>query len=208
VDFRNTVLIMTSNLGTQDLRKANVGFTTGDSAMSYERMKEKVMDALKVHFRPEFLNRIDEVIVFHELNRAEVLQMVDNLTRRLTSQLEGQGLGIELTQSAKEMLAAKGYDPTLGARPLRRAIQRLVEDPLSEMLLFKQFHAGEIIVVDTEDDPDKPGELRIKFSSVEGFVPPAAVELATTATASTHTLKPRPGEEPPVAEPETGPATE
>jgi ATP-dependent Clp protease ATP-binding subunit ClpC len=208
VDFRNTVLIMTSNLGTQDLRKANVGFTTADSAMSYERMKEKVMDALKVHFRPEFLNRIDEVIVFHELNRAEVLQMVDNLTRRLTSQLEGQGLGIELTQSAKEMLAVKGYDPTLGARPLRRAIQRLVEDPLSEMLLFKQFHAGEIIVVDTEDDPDKPGELRIKFSSVEGFVPPAAVELATTATASTHTLKPRPGEEPPVAEPEVGPVTE
>ena len=207
VDFRNTVLIMTSNLGTQDLRKANVGFTTGDSAMSYERMKEKVMDALKVHFRPEFLNRIDEVIVFHELNRAEVLQMVDNLTRRLTSQLEGQGLGIELTQSAKEMLAVKGYDPTLGARPLRRAIQRLVEDPLSEMLLFKQFHAGEIIVVDTEDDPDKPGELRIKFSSVEGFVPPAAVELATTATASTHTLKPRPGDEP-TAEPEAAPPTD
>ena len=115
VDFRNTVLIMTSNLGTQDLRKANVGFTTADSAMSYERMKEKVMDALKVHFRPEFLNRIDEVIVFHELNREEVLQMVDNLTRRLVAQLEGQGLGIELTP-AKEMLAGKGYDPTLGAR--------------------------------------------------------------------------------------------
>ena len=169
VDFRNTVLIMTSNLGTQDLRKANVGFTTADSAMSYERMKEKVMDALKMHFRPEFLNRIDEVIVFHELNREEVLQMVDNLTRRLTSQLEGQGLGIELTQSAKELLAVKGYDPQLGARPLRRAIQRQVEDPLSEMLLYKQFHAGEIIVVDTEDDPDKPGEQRIKFSQRRGL---------------------------------------
>ena len=195
VDFRNTVLIMTSNLGTQDLRKANVGFTTGDSAMSYERMKEKVMDALKVHFRPEFLNRIDEVIVFHELNRAEVLQMVDNLTRRLTTQLEGQGLGIELTAAAKELLAGKGYDPTLGARPLRRAIQRLVEDPLSEMLLYKQFHAGEIIVVDAEDDPDKPGEQRIAFSSVEGFVPPAAVELATTATATTHLPKALPGDE-------------
>src|SRR6188472_1602175 len=198
VDFRNTVLIMTSNLGTADLRKANIGFTTADSAMSYERMKEKVHDALKTHFRPEFLNRIDETIVFHELSRDEVLQTVDLMTQRLVGQLEGQGLGIELTQSAKEVLAAKGYDPTLGARPLRRAIQRLVEDPLSEMLLFKQFHAGEIIVVDTEDDPDKPGELRIKLSSVEGFVPPAAVELATTATASTHTLKPRPGDEPPV----------
>ena len=169
-------------------------------------MKEKVNDALKLHFRPEFLNRIDEVIVFHELNRAEVLQIVDNLTRRLTSQLEGQGLGIELTQAAKELLAGKGYDPQLGARPLRRAIQRLVEDPLSEMLLYKQFRAGEIIVVDTEDDPDKPGEQRIKFSAVEGFVPPAAVELATTATASTHVLKPRPGDEP-AAEPESTPPT-
>jgi ATP-dependent Clp protease ATP-binding subunit ClpC len=182
VDFRNTVLIMTSNLGTQDLRKANVGFTTADSAMSYERMKEKVMEALKTHFRPEFLNRIDEVIVFHELDRAEVVEMVDFMTKRLVSQLEGQGLGIELTQSAKELLAARGYDPQLGARPLRRAIQRLVEDPLSEMILYKQFHAGEIIVVDTEDDPDKPDEQRIKFSSVEGFVPPSSVELATTTT--------------------------
>jgi ATP-dependent Clp protease ATP-binding subunit ClpC len=182
VDFRNTVLIMTSNLGTQDLRKANVGFTTADSAMSYERMKDKVMDALKTHFRPEFLNRIDEVIVFHELDREEVVQMVDFMTKRLVTQLEGQGLGIELTQSAKELLAARGYDPQLGARPLRRAIQRLVEDPLSEMILYKQFHAGEIIVVDTEDDPDRDGEQRIKFSSVEGFIPPSSVELATTAT--------------------------
>jgi ATP-dependent Clp protease ATP-binding subunit ClpC len=182
VDFRNTVLIMTSNLGTQDLRKANVGFTTADSAMSYERMKEKVMDALKLHFRPEFLNRIDEVIVFHELNRDEVLQMVDFLTKRLVAQLEGQGLGIELTHSTKELLAQKGYDPQLGARPLRRAIQRHVEDPLSEKILYKHFHAGEIIVVDTEDDPDKPGEKRIVFSSVEGFVPPTSVELATTTT--------------------------
>jgi ATP-dependent Clp protease ATP-binding subunit ClpC len=189
VDFRNTVLIMTSNLGTADLRKANVGFTTADSAMSYERMKEKVMDALKVHFRPEFLNRIDEVIVFHEHDRSAVVQMVETMTKRLVVQLEGQGLGIELTQSARELLASRGYDPQLGARPLRRAIQRLVEDPLSEMLLYKQFHAGEIIVVDTEDDPDKPGEQRIKFSSVEGFVPPAAVELATTSTGDAETTE-------------------
>jgi ATP-dependent Clp protease ATP-binding subunit ClpC len=155
-------------------------------------MKEKVMDALKIHFRPEFLNRIDEVIVFHELNGEEVVQMVDNVTRRLVAQLEGQDLGTELTPGAKEILAGKGYDPTLGARPLRRAIQRLVEDPLSEMLLYKQFHAGEIIVVDAEDDPDKPGEQRIKFSSVEGFVPPAAVELATTATADDVPVEPTP----------------
>jgi len=150
--------------------------------MSYERMKEKVHDALKVHFRPEFLNRIDEVIVFHELSREEVMTMVDYMAKRLVGQLEGQGLGVELTQTAKELLAESGYDPQLGARPLRRALQRLVEDPLSEKLLYKEFHAGHIIVVDTEDDPDKPGKRRIAFSAVEGFVPPASVELASTAT--------------------------
>jgi ATP-dependent Clp protease ATP-binding subunit ClpC len=177
VDFRNTVLIMTSNLGTADLRKANVGFTRNDEAVSYERMKDKVMEALKGHFRPEFLNRIDDVVVFHELAQNEVMQMVDMMTKRLTGQLESQGLGIELTQSAKEHLAAKGYDPQLGARPLRRAIQRLVEDPLSEKILYKEFRAGEIIVVDTEDDPDRPGEQRITFHAVEGLIPPD-IELA------------------------------
>ena len=198
VDFRNTVLIMTSNLGTQDLRKANVGFTTADSAMSYERMKSKVMDALKVHFRPEFLNRIDEVIVFHEHDRESIVRMVDGMTKRLAGQLEGQGLGIELTHAAKELLATRGYDPQLGARPLRRAIQRLVEDALSEMLLYKQFTAGQIIVVDVEDDPEKPGEQKIKFTAVEGFVPPSAVELATTSTVKAE----------PAAEPEPTPPTD
>jgi len=180
VDFRNTVVIMTSNLGTADLRKANVGFTTGDSAMSYERMKDKVNEALKQHFRPEFLNRVDETIVFHELAKDEVIQMVDLMLRRLTTQLESQGLGIELTQSAKELLADVGYDPQLGARPLRRAIQRQIEDVLSEKLLYKEFAAGQIIVVDVEDDPDRPGSQRFAFSAVEGFVPPAAVEMAAT----------------------------
>ncbi len=178
VDFRNTIIIMTSNLGTQELRKANVGFTKADEAMSYARMRDKVMDSLKNHFRPEFLNRIDEVIVFHELAKGEVMQMVDLMLKRLTTQLEAQGLGIELTQAAKEFLSEKGYDPTLGARPLRRAIQRLIEDALSEKILYKQFRAGEIIVVDTEDDPDRPGEMRLGFKAVEGFQPPSTIELA------------------------------
>ena len=194
VDFRNTVLIMTSNLGTADLRKANIGFTTADSAMSYERMKERVMDALKLHFKPEFLNRIDEVIVFHEHDLDAVIQMVDTMTKRLVTQLEGQGLGIELTHNAKVHLAKNGYDPQLGARPLRRAIQRTVEDPLSEKLLYKEFTAGQIIVVDTEPDPDNEGQQRIKFSAVEGFVPPASVELATTSTAPE--ITPGPSDEP------------
>jgi ATP-dependent Clp protease ATP-binding subunit ClpC len=182
VDFRNTVLIMTSNLGTQDLRKANVGFTTDDSAMSYDRMKEKVNDAIKVHFRPEFLNRIDEIIVFHEHPLEAVVQMVDLMLERLIGQLEGQGLGIEVTQPAKEHLATIGYDPQLGARPLRRAIQRHIEDVLSEKILYKTFSAGEIIVVDVEPDPDDETRKVFSFTAVEGFVPPAAVELATTAT--------------------------
>jgi ATP-dependent Clp protease ATP-binding subunit ClpC len=186
-DFRNTVLIMTSNLGTQDLRKANVGFGKNDEAMSYQRMRDKVNEALKNHFRPEFLNRIDEVIVFHELGMPEVVQMVDLMAKRLIGQLEGLGLGLELTQPAKELLAKRGYDPQLGARPLRRALQRLVEDPLSEKLLNKEFSAGDIVLVGVEDDPERPGEQRISFSSVPGFQPPAAVELAGASDGTTTT---------------------
>jgi ATP-dependent Clp protease ATP-binding subunit ClpC len=175
VDFRNTVLIMTSNLGTQDLRKANLGFTKVDEAVTYERMKDKVTDALKIHFRPEFLNRIDEVIVFHELSRPEVTEIVDLMTKRVTTQLASQGIGMELTDAAKSFLAERGYDPTLGARPLRRAIQRLVEDPVSERLLLKEFRAGTIILVDVE--PDENGVNAIQFRTIDGFTPPA-VEMA------------------------------
>ncbi|MDP8991450.1 MAG: ATP-dependent Clp protease ATP-binding subunit, partial [Actinomycetota bacterium] len=174
VDFKNTVLIMTSNLGTADLRKATVGFAKSSEAMTYERMKERVNEALKQHFRPEFLNRIDEVIVFHELSRIEVTEIVDLMMRRVREQLESQGLGLELTQEAKMRLAERGYDPTLGARPLRRAIQQMVEDPLSERILWKEFRAGETIIVDVEED-------EIVFRSVEGFEPPP-VELAGTGT--------------------------
>jgi len=170
VDFKNTVLIMTSNLGTADLRKSSVGFAKTSEAVSYERMKAKVHDALKQHFRPEFLNRVDEVIVFHELSRDEVVQIVDLMIRRVSDQLESQGMGLELTPAAKSFLAASGYDPTLGARPLRRAIQQYVEDPLSERILWKEFHVGETVVVDVEDS-------EIVFRSVEGLTPPP-VEMA------------------------------
>ena len=177
VDFRNTVLIMTSNLGTRDLRKANLGFTKNDESLSYERMKEKVTESLKEHFRPEFLNRVDEVIVFHELSKSEVTEIVDLMVARVTVQLESQGMGLEVTVDAKHHLADKGYDPELGARPLRRAIQRLVEDPLSERLLLKEFKAGQIIVVDVEDDEDDPNQRSIIFKAVEGFEPPSVEEF-------------------------------
>jgi ATP-dependent Clp protease ATP-binding subunit ClpC len=170
VDFKNTVIIMTSNLGTADLRKANVGFVKADEAVTYERMRSRVHEELKRSFRPEFLNRIDEVIVFHELSQEEVTEIVDLLIKRVQSQLEGQGLGLELTPDAKLLLAKRGYDPSLGARPLRRAIQQLVEDPLSEKILWKEFHAGETIIVDTLGD-------EITFRTIEGFEPPP-VELA------------------------------
>jgi ATP-dependent Clp protease ATP-binding subunit ClpC len=176
VDFRNTVLIMTSNLGTQDLRKATLGFAKNDEAVTYERMKEKVNEALKVHFRPEFLNRIDETIVFHELSRAEVTEIVDLMIKRTVDQLEGQGIGLELTVDAKHHLAEVGYDPSMGARPLRRAIQRQIEDVLSEKLLYKEFRAGQIIVVDVVTDDD--GKRELSFTPHEGFEPPSTPELA------------------------------
>jgi ATP-dependent Clp protease ATP-binding subunit ClpC len=172
VDFKNTVLIMTSNLGTADLRKASVGFTKASDGVTYEKMKERVGEALKQNFRPEFLNRIDDTIVFHELSRAEVTSIVDLMIKRVRGQLEAQGLGLELTDAAKDHLAAKGYDPSLGARPLRRAIQRMVEDPLSERILWKEFAAGITIIVDAEND-------EIVFRSIESIEPPP-VELAET----------------------------
>ena len=170
---------MTSNLGTADLRKANVGFGKADEAVTYERMKEKVNDALKQHFRPEFLNRIDETIVFHELvqGRGHPDRRPDDPAHERAARGPGHRHRAHRPRPSS-LLADQGYDPTLGARPLRRAIQRLVEDPLSERLLYKEFRAGEIIIVDAEADPESPkGEDMIVFRSVEGFEPPP-VELA------------------------------
>jgi ATP-dependent Clp protease ATP-binding subunit ClpC len=173
VDFKNVVIIMTSNLGTRDIQKGpGVGFATaGNDEVTYERMKDRVMDELKHSFRPEFLNRIDEVIVFHSLSRADVKSIVDLLLKRVREQLKSKDVEIELTDAAKELLAEKGYDPALGARPLRRTIQRLVEDPLSEKLLWKEFKAGETIIVEARD-----GEIVFERAPVSPDTPP--VELA------------------------------
>ncbi|HUF84307.1 MAG TPA: AAA family ATPase, partial [Acidimicrobiia bacterium] len=177
-DFKNTILIMTSNLGTKNLTAPAVGFVNKEDHESmYARMQKQVDEELKKHFRPEFLNRIDEVIVFNELSMDEVTEIVDLLTKRVQEQLETQGLGLELTPEAKQLLAKKGYDPQLGARPLRRAIQRLVEDPLSEKILWKEFHAGETIVVDADSEGED-----VTFRAVEGVEPPP-VELAGSGAA-------------------------
>jgi len=168
VDFKNTILIMTSNLGTADLRKAAIGFTKTSDVATHERMKEKVHVALKAHFRPEFLNRIDDTIVFHELTKDEVILIADLFITRLRDQLAIQGLGLELSAAAQAFLAEKGYDPELGARPLRRAIQTYVEDVLSEKILFKEFRAGQTIVVDAVEDAEG---THLTFEGVEGLPP-------------------------------------
>jgi ATP-dependent Clp protease ATP-binding subunit ClpC len=166
VDFKNTVLIMTSNLGTRDISKGpGIGFSTGNAGIDYERMKNKVTDELKQHFRPEFLNRIDDVIVFHQLSRDEIIEIVDLMLARVDVQLKNKDMGLELTPSAKSLLAKKGYDQSLGARPLRRTIQREIEDTLSERILYGELKPGEIVVVDTEGEGDSEkfifrGELK------------------------------------------------
>ena len=154
VDFKNTVIIMTTNLGTRDISKSlGLGFANSDDDLTnYERMKGKVSDELKTHFRPEFLNRIDDIIVFHQLTKDQIIQIVDLMVANLDERLRAKDMGIELTTAAKELLAARGYDPLMGARPLRRTIQREIEDALSERILFGELKAGEIIVVDVEGE--------------------------------------------------------
>ena len=182
VDFKNTVLIFTSNLGTSDISKpVGLGFTgdtAADSEAQYERMKGKVHDELKKHFRPEFLNRIDEIVVFKQLSQEEIVQMVDLLIARVDKNLAAQDMGIELTENAKNLLAVRGFDPVLGARPLRRTIQREIEDILSEKILFGEIGAGEIITVDVE--------------GWDGDVETARKDRGKAAPDATFTFTPRP----------------
>ncbi|MDT5038183.1 MAG: ATP-dependent Clp protease ATP-binding subunit ClpC, partial [Micromonosporaceae bacterium] len=169
VDFKNTVIILTTNLGTRDVAKAvSMGFQTSeDTESNYERMKLKVNDELKQHFRPEFLNRIDDTIVFHQLTEPEILNIVDLMIARIETQLRNKDMGLELTDNAKRFLAKKGYDPVLGARPLRRTIQREIEDSLSERILFNELRPGQIIVVECEGDPMDIENATLVFSGAD-----------------------------------------
>ena len=153
VDFKNTVIIMTTNLGTRDISKGvNLGFRQGGDEGSYERMKAKVKDELKQHFRPEFLNRVDEIIVFPPLTQEQIVHMVDNMIAGVELRLKDRDMSLELTQAAKNLLAERGFDPVLGARPLRRTIQREIEDVLSEKMLFGEVGPGQIVLVDVEGE--------------------------------------------------------
>ena len=183
VDFKNTVIIMTTNLGTRDISKSlGLGFSAADDDLgNYERMKGKVADELKSHFRPEFLNRIDDVIVFHQLTKDQIIQIVDLMVAGLDDRLKAKDMGIELTQAAKDLLAARGYDPLLGARPLRRVIQREIEDALSERILFGELKAGEIIVVDVEG---VEADAKFTFTGApKAMTPDSPEDLAEAPTA-------------------------
>ena len=149
VDFKNTVIIMTTNLGTRDINKGVLtGFQTADnSTHDYGRMKSKVTEELKQHFRPEFLNRVDDTIVFPPLTKAEIARIVDLMIAKLAKRMEAQDMRLQLTDEARELLADVGFDPVLGARPLRRAIQREIEDALSERILFGELQPGQVVTV-------------------------------------------------------------
>ena len=149
VDFKNTVIIMTTNLGSSAIAGGPVGFQVeGNAQTTYERMKGKVDEELKRHFKPEFLNRVDETIVFPQLTQDELLQIVDLFIKRLSERLMDRDLTIEITVPAKEQLIKIGWDPSLGARPLRRAVQHEIEDALSEKILHGELNAGDHVHAD------------------------------------------------------------
>jgi ATP-dependent Clp protease ATP-binding subunit ClpC len=179
VDFRNAIVIMTSNLGAAQISKnTGFGFTIGDeSGLSYDEMKGRVMGELKKVFRPELLNRIDEIIVFHKLSKEEITTIVDLQLRRLREQMATHEVSIELTEDAKELLVDKGYDPAMGARPLRRAIQRYIEDPLADFVLGRQLEPGSTILVGrTRTDDGEPGD-EVDITFIPGEVTPEKVTV-------------------------------
>ncbi|HEX6702629.1 MAG TPA: ATP-dependent Clp protease ATP-binding subunit, partial [Gaiellaceae bacterium] len=189
VDFRNTIVIMTSNIGAASISKnVGLGFSIGDeSGLSYEDMKTRVMSELKKVFRPELLNRIDEIIVFHKLTREEIKTIVDLVLRRLREQMATHETTLELTDEAKELLVEKGYDPTMGARPLRRAIQRFIEDPLADFVLGRSLEPNATILVARKNDDE------VDITIIPGAPPaPEAVTVPPEA----------PAEEPEGAEPD------
>jgi ATP-dependent Clp protease ATP-binding subunit ClpC len=188
VDFKNTVIIMTTNLGTRDIAKGvQMGFQSGsDTKTGYERMKAKVNEELKQHFRPEFLNRVDDTIVFPQLSQEEIVQIVDLMIAKVDQRMRDRDMGLELTPAAKIALSIKGYDPVLGARPLRRAIQREIEDSLSEKILYGELKAGQIVLVDVEGEGEN-ARFTFKGASKGGATIP---ELAGAVEKGAPVLEP------------------
>ena len=189
VDFRNSIIIMTSNLGSDLIkRETSLGFTaktneaqTDDSA--YERMKDKVMDEVKRFFRPEFLNRIDSTVVFHQLTRDEILEIVDLMMNQVRTELSEKEIALEITESAKAHLGENGFDPVLGARPLRRLIQDEIEDSLSDEVLNRRLVAGDVAMIDFEDEAIKITSKKAKAKPKAKAKAEPEAEAEATATA-------------------------
>ena len=189
VDFRNSIIIMTSNLGSDLIkRETSLGFTaktneaqTDDSA--YERMKDKVMDEVKRFFRPEFLNRIDSTVVFHQLTRDEILEIVDLMMNQVRTELSEKEIALEITEAAKAHLGENGFDPVLGARPLRRLIQDEIEDSLSDEVLNRRLVAGDVAMIDFEDEAIKITSKKAKAKPKAKAKAEPEAEAEATATA-------------------------
>jgi ATP-dependent Clp protease ATP-binding subunit ClpC len=193
VDFRHAIVIMTSNIGASEIaRNTPLGFSVSEdeTGITYDDMKARIMGELKKVFRPEFLNRIDDVIVFHKLQKDEIKQIVDLLLLRIRQSMADRELQLELSEDAKDFLVEKGWDPSMGARPLRRAIQRYIEDPLADFVLRSELEAGATVLV--EHDPDAEGEAEVKLSIIKPERKPVGVGAEG---------EPSEGEEPAAGEP-------
>jgi ATP-dependent Clp protease ATP-binding subunit ClpC len=169
VDFRHAIVIMTSNIGASEIaRNTPLGFavTDDDTGISYDEMKNRIMGELKRVFRPEFLNRIDEVIVFHKLQKDEIREIVELLLRRIRESMAERELSLSLTDDARDLLVEKGWDPAMGARPLRRAIQRYIEDPLAdEVLRSSDMKPGSTVEIDRKDKDGEEPEVKITITA-------------------------------------------
>ena len=177
VDFRHCIVIMTSNIGASEIaRNTPLGFAVSDdeTGITYDDMKTRIMGELKKAFRPEFLNRIDEVIVFHKLSKEQIKEIVDLLLARIRTSMAERALQLELSEEAKDMLAEKGWDPAMGARPLRRAIQRYIEDPLADFVLRSQVPEGSTVLVDATGEQDG-GDGEVKLTIIEPAPQPTPV---------------------------------
>ncbi len=180
VDFRHTIVIMTSNIGAAEIaRNFQIGFSTLDdeTGVSYDEMKSRIMGELKRVFRPEFINRIDDVIVFHKLAKSEIKEIVDLLLRRIRESMAERELQLELSEDAKDLLVEKGWDPAMGARPLKRAIQRYIEDPLADFVLRSQVPEGSTVLVDRDESGEREGDegAEVKLSVLEPAPQPTPV---------------------------------
>ena len=207
VDFRHAIVIMTSNIGASEIaRNTPLGFAVSDdeTGITYDDMKNRIMGELKKVFRPEFLNRIDDVIVFHKLQKDEIKQIVDLLLLRVREQLAERELQLELTNEAEDFLVDNGWDPAMGARPLRRAIQRYIEDPLADFVLRAELTPGATVMVEKAPEED---DREVSLTVVEPSKVPAAVgggtaEADVSATPDDSPVEPGGAlDQPPVEDP-------